>query len=69
MEGNYVGRIGDPKMGIPPELLFPKFYEKRRIQGKPSSADYRSFDLSKPLQKIDNQWVDNIMKYLESNYK
>jgi hypothetical protein len=69
MEGNYVGRIGDPKMGIPPELLFPKFYEERRIQGKPFSADYRSFDLSKPLQKIDNQWVDNIMKYLESNYK
>jgi hypothetical protein len=59
--GQYMG--GDVE-GIPRELLFPEFTKARRAEGAPPGSDYRSFDLSRPVQLMDQEWLDNLMLYL-----
>jgi len=62
--GKYVGGISE---GIPAQLLFPDFYAARRAAGKPPQSDYRSFSLSSHAQPMNQQWLDNIMGYLDRN--
>jgi hypothetical protein len=45
--------------------LFPEFDQARRLAGKDPASDPRSFDLSKPTQDMDQEWLDGVMKYIQ----
>lgn len=60
--GQYAGGL---LRSVPRDVMFPEWYNARRAAGLPESADHRSFDLVKPIQKADQQWLDGIMSYLE----
>lgn len=59
----YVGGLLDP---VPREVMFPDFYAARRAAGTPPQADDYSFLRSGNIsQSADQQWLDNVMQYLE----
>ena len=64
LAGTYKGGF---ERGVPKSVLFPEWYQGRRAGGKSLSSDNRAFMLSQFLQKTDQEWVDNVMKYLEAN--
>ena len=62
MGGEYLGGFEEP---LPRELLFPDFTAARRAKGTRPADDPRAFELSKPVQFADQEWVDNIMNALQ----
>jgi hypothetical protein len=62
--GEYIGGIPE---GIPQHLLFPDFYGMRREAGKPEGGDFMSLYRSKMPQEMNQEWLDNIMRYLENS--
>lgn len=64
MGGEYLGGVNS---GVPNSLLFPDFYNGRRMNDKMPNRDARSMEKSRPTQLVDSQWVDNIGQYLEGN--
>tara|TARA_R110000823_G_C15901411_1_gene496987 strand:- start:208 stop:1629 length:1422 start_codon:yes stop_codon:yes gene_type:complete len=63
--GEYVGGL---EQGLPRDVMFPGFYAGRRKAGMPTQGDDRAFALTKDVsQNADQQWLDNIMKYLSRN--
>jgi len=61
--GQYVGGFDRP---VPRDFLFSNFTSARRAAGTDPSGDMRSFNLSYPSQRADQQWLDSVMKYMES---
>ena len=45
--------------------MFPDFYRTKRAEGKDHSS--YTFGKTLPTQNADQEWLDGIMKYLESN--
>ena len=63
LPGQYVGGL---EQSVPREVMFPDWYKERRQAGLPTSADPRSFMLANPIQKANQEWLDGLMSYLES---
>jgi hypothetical protein len=63
LAGQYVGGFEQP---IPRELLFSDFTSARRAAGTDPAGDMRSFQLSNPVQQASQQWVDNLMRFMEA---
>ena len=61
LSGQYAGGFERP---IPRDIMFPDFYSKRRAMSSNPAGDVRSFQLSNPTQKADQQWLDGVMQYL-----
>ena len=59
--GEYLGRLPDE---VPREIMYPDFYRKRRAAGTDVAGDARSFELSKPTQFVDQEWIDTVGNYL-----
>lgn len=66
LKGDYVGGL---ETQVPYEVMFPEFFEARRAGGFNPSSDYRSFSLSKFSQPLNQQWLDQVMTYLEKSKK
>jgi hypothetical protein len=45
---------------------FPEFFAKRRALGASPASDDRAFTMSIPIQKYDQEWLDNIKKAQEA---
>jgi hypothetical protein len=58
----YVGGLLD---NVPREVMFPDFYATRRAAGIPTRGDDYSFGMSNVSQDADQQWLDNVMQYLQ----
>lgn len=58
----YVGGLLD---NVPREVMFPDFYATRRAAGIPTRGDDRSFMSRKVYQDANQQWLDNVMQYLQ----
>lgn len=63
LAGQYVGGFEQP---IPRELMFSDFTQARRAAGTDPAGDVRSFQLSNPTQQATQEWVDNLMRFMES---
>ena len=61
--GEYVGGFDQ---SVPREIMYPDWYKGRRASGSPESGDTYSFMRAKPIQPTNQEWLDGIMKYLES---
>jgi hypothetical protein len=61
LPGEYFGGF---EKSIPKEILYPDWYKMRREINAPESGDVRSFQLAKPIQPTNQEWLDNLMKYL-----
>jgi hypothetical protein len=56
LAGEYFGGL---EQSLPKEILFPDWYKMRREINAPVSGDVRSFQLSKPIQSTNQEWLDN----------
>lgn len=63
LAGDYFGGF---EQSIPKEILYPNWYKMRREIDAPVSGDVRSFQLAKPIQPTDQEWLDNLMKYIST---
>jgi hypothetical protein len=63
LAGQYFGGF---EQSVPKEILFPDWYKMRREIKAPESGDVRSFQLSKPIQKTNQEWLDNLMNYVQT---
>jgi len=63
LAGQYVGGFEQP---IPRELMFSDFTRARRAAGTDPAGDVRSFQLSNPVQQATQEWLDNLMRFMES---
>ena len=59
MGGEYFGSLDQP---VPFRDMWREFTELRRIGKDPEKSDWRSLGMSVPLQKLDQEWLDSIMK-------
>jgi hypothetical protein len=66
LAGDYVGGLVEP---VPREILFPDWVARRRSGGGLVSDDNRSFALSQVRQPTNNEWQDQLMKYIEANQR
>jgi hypothetical protein len=46
--------------------MFPSFYKERRAEGGVERADDRAFTIGNVSQVADQEWLDNIMRFLQS---
>jgi hypothetical protein len=61
LPGEYFGGF---EKSIPKEILYPDWYKMRREINAPESGDVRSFQLAKPIQPANQEWLDNLMRFL-----
>lgn len=61
LAGEYAGGF---ERSIPVEVLYPEWYKQRREMGAPAGGDVRAFQLSKPIQPANQEWLDGVMEYL-----
>lgn len=64
LRGDYLGGTERP---IPYEIMFPDFYAARRAAGIAPAGDWRSFSFSNISQPLNQEWLDGVMRYLESS--
>jgi len=57
--GEYFGSLEQP---VSYKEFFPGYVEARRALGKPEKDDWYTFGRSMPLQQLDQEWVDRMMK-------
>lgn len=63
--GNYMGGLAQ---SVPPEVMFPKIYERQRALGRNPQQIHRSLQVNQQdFEVFDQQWLDNIMEYLRKN--
>jgi hypothetical protein len=63
LHGHVVGGMDAP---IPHTMLWRDFFANRRARGAPESGDRIAFERSKPLQRVDQQLLDEVMPYVEA---
>jgi len=63
LHGHVLGGIDTP---IPHTMLWRDFFNERRVRQMPESGDRMAFERSKPLQKVDQQLLDEVMPYVEA---
>lgn len=61
LAGEYVGGL---ERSVPMNVMYPDWYKQRRASGAPAGGDVRSFQLSKPVQPANQEWLDGVMEYL-----
>lgn len=61
LRGEYVGGLNQ---SVPMSVMYPSWFKERRAMGAPVSGDVRSFDLAKPIQQTNQEWLDGLMNYL-----
>lgn len=61
LRGEYVGGLNQ---SVPMSVMYPSWFNERRAMGAPISGDVRSFDLAKPIQQTNQEWLDGLMNYL-----
>lgn len=61
LRGEYVGGLDQ---SVPMSVMYPSWFKERRAMGAPVSGDVRSFDLAKPIQQTNQEWLDGLMNYL-----
>jgi hypothetical protein len=61
--GQYMGGL---EKSVPREVMYPEWYKQRRAASMPVSGDTYSFYRAKPIQQANQEWLDGLMKYLES---
>jgi hypothetical protein len=67
--GEYVGGM---RYQVPAELMFPEWWKSGKLvdkNGTPTTMTNRQQALmtQMPVQRADQQWLDNIMRYLDTN--
>lgn len=65
MEGT---ELGDAEVDVPWNIMFRDFMGERHGGDKDApigQGDYRSFSLSNAAQLMDQEWLDNVMKYTQ----
>jgi hypothetical protein len=62
VRGEYMGGLDEP---VPQQVLFRDFHKIRREAGKIPKDDPRSIEMSKPLQRLDQEWLDGVMQYYD----
>jgi hypothetical protein len=60
--GDYRGGL---ERQVPRNIMFPNFYKERRAAGIPTEGDDRSFTLKRVSQDANQEWLDNLMKWIE----
>jgi hypothetical protein len=60
--GDYRGGL---ERQVPRHIMFPDFYKERRAAGIPTKGDDRSFTLKRVSQDANQEWLDNLMKWIE----
>lgn len=64
--GDYVGGF---ETLLPVEIMYPSHFEAKRLLGSDPTGAHKSLELSPPIQYLDQQWLDNAMRYLEMQKK
>jgi hypothetical protein len=61
--GEYVGALHGEKDQplMTTTEFFPEFHRQRREFNAPKAGDRRAFELAQPVQKFDQQWLDQVM--------
>jgi len=63
--GEYMGGLAQ---SVPPEVMFPKIYERQQALGRNPQQIHRSMQVNnQDYEVFDQQWLDNIMNYLRKN--
>jgi hypothetical protein len=60
------GFLGGLETQVPRNIMFPSFYKERRAEGGVERADDRAFTIGNVSQVADQEWLDNIMRFLQS---
>lgn len=63
LHGHVLGGMDTP---IPHTMLWRDFFNERRARGMPESGDRMAFERAKPLQRVDQQLIDEVMPYVEA---
>jgi hypothetical protein len=61
IRGEYVGGLDQ---SVPMSVMYPSWFKERRAMGAPTSGDVRSFELARPIQQTNQEWLDGLMNYL-----
>ena len=64
--GDYVGGF---ETLLPVEIMYPSHFEAKRLLGSTPAGAHKSLELTAPIQYLDQQWLDNAMRYLEMQKK
>ena len=64
--GEYAGGF---ETQLPVDVMYPTHFEAKRLLGSKPEGAHKSLELFAPLQYLDQQWLDNAMKYLEMQKK
>lgn len=60
--GDYMGGLAK---SVPPEVMFPKIYERQRALGRNPQQIHRSLQVNQQdFEVFDQQWLDGVMDYL-----
>jgi hypothetical protein len=60
--GEYMGGLA---RSLPPEVVFPKTYDKHRAMGRNPAQTHRSLQVNNSdFEVFDQQWLDGVMDYL-----
>lgn len=65
--GQYMGGL---ERSIPPDVMFPKIYERQRAMGRNPHQIHRSLQTNnQDFEVFDQQWLDGVMNYLRAGGK
>jgi hypothetical protein len=64
--GEYVGGL---ERQLPVEVMYPSHFEAKRLLGSTPTGAHKSLELFAPLQYLDQNWLDNAMRYREMQKK
>lgn len=63
--GEYMGGLA---RSVPPDVMFPKTYDRHRAVGRNPAQTHRSMQVNNSdFEVFDQQWLDGIMDYLRKN--
>jgi hypothetical protein len=63
--GDYMGGLA---RSVPPDVMFPKIYERQRALGRNPTQIHRSLQVNnQDFEVFDQQWLDGVMDYLRKN--
>lgn len=66
LRGEYVGGF---EQQLPVDVMYPTHFGAKRLMGKEDKDIHKSLELFAPLQYLEQEWLDNAMRYLELQRK